>query len=149
MLFSAVKPLVDKILMKNDVLWFTGFFGSFMLFCFFSQPQYRGTRVLYHSLFAIFFCTTIVILMMKVNIRNSILDWFGEHIFSLFILQKLVFMIFTYLKWNTNYVFFIIISFLATMFLCVIFDEAMAKLDSFLFKKRVKKSKEEKKELSA
>lgn len=147
MLFSVVKPLVDKILMKHDVLWFTGLFGSFMLFYYFSQ--HRNDRILYHSLFAIFFCTTIVLLMMKVNIRNSILDWFGEHIFSFFILQKLPFMIFMYLKWNVNYVLFIIISFFATVFLCVIFDEAMAKLDSLLFKKRVKKSKAEKKEITA
>lgn len=137
MLFSVVKPLVDKIVMKNDVLWFTGFFGSLLLFFYFSQHRYD--RILTHSLFAIFFATTVVLLMMKINIRSSILDWFGEHIFSFFILQRIPFMIFMYLGLNKNYALFIILSFFATVFLSVIFDEAMAKLDSFLFKKRPKK----------
>ena len=137
MLFSVVKPIVDKILMKNDVLWFTGLFGSAMLFFYFSG--HRFDRIMAHTLFGIFFCTTIVVLMMKINIRSSILDWFGEHIFSFFILQRIPMMIFMYFKLNRNYALFVILSFFGTVFLSVLFDAAMDKLDSVLFKKRPKK----------
>jgi hypothetical protein len=77
--------------------------------------------------------------MMKINIRSSILDWFGEHIFSFFILQRIPMMIFMYFKLNRNYALFVILSFFGTVFLSVLFDAAMDKLDSVLFKKRPKK----------
>jgi hypothetical protein len=137
MVFSMIKPYVDKLLMKNDVLWFTGLFGSAMLFFYFSG--HRFDRIMAHTLFGIFFCTTIVVLMMKINIRSSILDWFGEHIFSFFILQRIPMMIFMYFKLNRNYALFVILSFFGTVFLSILFDAAMDKLDSVLFKKRPKK----------
>ena len=39
MFFSEIKPYIDKVFMKSDIIWFTGFFASIAIFAFFSQNR--------------------------------------------------------------------------------------------------------------
>ena len=133
MLFSMLKPYIDKVFMKNDILWFIGFSASVVLFAYFSQN--RDNRLLYYILFTFFALAVIVMFMMKVNISNSVLDWFGQHIFSFFILQRIPMILLREFGYNKNGYFFIIVSFFGTVFLSVIFDAFTDKLDSIIFKK--------------
>lgn len=134
MFFSMIKPYIDKILMKNDILWFIGFSASVVLFAYFSQN--RDNRLLYYILFTFFALAVIVLFMMKVNISNSVLDWFGQHIFSFFILQRIPMILLREFGYNKNGYFFIIVSFFGTVFLSVIFDAFTDKLDSIIFRNR-------------
>lgn len=137
MVFSLVKPYIDKLLMKNDLVWFTAFAVGILGFGFFSQN--RSQRFLYYELFVLFAVAVIVMFMMKVNIKSSILDWFGQHIFSFFILQRIPMLLLRHFGFAKEPYFFIIVSFFITVFLSVIFDAAMDKLDSVIFKPRKKK----------
>ncbi len=134
MIFSTVKPYCDKLIMKNDLVWFTAFFVSVLLFAYFSQN--RNQRFMYYVLFTFFALAVIVLFMMKVNIKSSVLDWFGQHIFSFFILQRIPMIILKAKGYDNDAYFFIIISFFATVFLAVLFDAFTDKLDSKLFKKK-------------
>lgn len=137
MVFSLVKPYVDKILMKNDLVWYTAFAVGVLGFGLFSQN--RNQRFIYYELFILFAVAVIVMFMMKVNIKSSILDWFGQHIFSFFILQRIPMLLLRHFGFAKEPYFFIIVSFFMTVFLSVIFDAAMNKLDSIIFKPRKKK----------
>lgn len=137
MVFSLAKPYIDKILMKNDLVWFTAFAVGVLGFAFFSQN--RNQRFLYYELFVLFAVAVIVMFMMKVNIKSSILDWFGQHIFSFFILQRIPMLLLKHYGFAKEPYFFIIVSFFMTIFLSVIFDAAIDKLDSIVFKPRKKK----------
>ena len=137
MVFSIIKPTLDKIVMKSDLIWYTVFSAVLVGFMYFYRIRYES--VSYHSLFAVLFMGVVVMLMMKINIRSTILDWFGEHIFSFFILQRIPMLILREFKLNGDPIVFILLSFFGTVFLSVVFDEAMAKLDSVIFKKRTKK----------
>lgn len=137
MVFSLIKPKFDKIVMKNDLVWYTVFTCAIAAFVYFYPIRFES--ITNHSLFAVIFMFAVVILMMKINIRSTILDWFGDHIFSFFILQRIPMLVLRELKLNVNPITFILGSFFATVFLSVVFDEAMAKLDSVIFKKRSKK----------
>lgn len=134
MFFSQLKPYIDKIFMKNDIVWFTGFSISVLLFAYFSQN--RSERFLYYILFTFFALAVIVLFMVKVNISSSVLDWFGQHIFSFFILQRIPMIILRELGYNKEEYFFIIVSFFGTVFLSVIFDAFTDKLDSIIFKNK-------------
>ncbi len=136
MFFSMLKPYIDKVFMKNDMFWFVGFSASVVLFAYFSQN--RDNRLLYYILFTFFALAVIVMFMMKVNISNSVLDWFGQHIFSFFILQRIPMILLRELGYNKNGYFFIIISFFATVFLSVVFDTFTDKLDTIIFNKKKK-----------
>lgn len=134
MVFSMLKPYFDKIFMKNDILWFFGFSASVLLFAYFSQN--RNQNFPYYVLFTFFALAVIVFFMMKVNIRSSVLDWFGQHIFSFFIMQRIPMIILTHFGYNKDVNFFIIVSFFGTVFLAVMFDAFTDKLDSIIFKNK-------------
>lgn len=150
MIFSLVKPYFDKILMKNDLIWFTGFTASVGLFAFFSRNRLGLVDLDNHrldiiedfvsyELFITFALVMLAIAMMKINIKSSILDWFGEHIFSFFILQRIPMLIVREFGLARNSYIFIILSFFGTVVMCMFYDEAMARLDKIVFKKREKK----------
>ena len=136
MMFSLVKPYIDKILMKNDIFWFSGFTLSVAGFAYFSQN--RNDSQIHYGLFILFALAVIVVGMMKINVKSSVLDWFGQHIFSFFILQRIPMLLARHLGYARNGIIFILITFFGTLFLSVIFDAAMDKLDSIVFKKRKK-----------
>ncbi|MGN1316146.1 MAG: acyltransferase family protein [Acutalibacteraceae bacterium] len=138
MVFSMLKPYFDKIFMKNDILWFFGFSASVLLFAYFSQN--RNENFPYYVLFTFFALAVIVFFMMKVNIRSSVLDWFGQHIFSFFILQRIPMIILKHFGYNKDVNFFIIVSFFGTVFLAVMFDAFTDKLDSMIFKNKIIKN---------
>ena len=134
MLFSELKPYIDKVLMKNDITWYTGFTLIGGLFIFFSHN--RDASLVHHSLFAILGALLVTVAFMKINVSSSILDWFGEHIFSFFILQRIPMALLKFAGVNKTPVAFIIFSFFSTDLLSMLFDTAMDKLDGKIFGKK-------------
>lgn len=134
MIFSLIKPYIDKVLMKNDLIWFTAFSVGIGVFAYFSLN--RNINLIYYVLFTLSALAVLVMFMMKANIKNSILDWFGQHIFSFFILQRIPMLIIRHLGFADRGYFFIITSFFGTILLSVLFDAATDKLDSIIFKKK-------------
>lgn len=110
--------------------------GIFTVFMYFSQNR----RETLNHLVLFYACIPLVItvLAMKLNIKSSILDWFGSHIFSFFMLQRIPMMLMYDLELVKNSYLFIALSFFATVVLSTIFDECMEKLDKVIFKKRIK-----------
>ena len=137
MIYSMVKPYVDKVFMKNDVVWFSALFVATYLFGYFALN--RSESFVHYELFICLAVAVIVLCMMKLCIKSTILDWFGEHIFSFFILQRIPMLLLKHFGYNKHGYIFIILSFFATIFLSVIYDEAMERLDKFIFRKRIKK----------
>lgn len=136
MLFSLLKPYIDKILMKNDIIWLIATSGAFVVCMYGSQN--RSEDVLYRILFMCTVPVVITLLMMKLQCRSSILDWFGNHIFSFFMLQRIPMLLLQYFNFDNEPYLFIGISFFATVLLATIFDETVGKLDKIIFKKKLK-----------
>lgn len=136
MVFSLIKPGFDKLVMKNDVVWHLSFALGFTGLAVFSTI--RRWNLFCYEMFIVFFAITLLILLMKINIKSTILDFFGEHIFSFFILQRIPMIILKYFDLHQNTVFYVVVSFFATVFLAVIFDFAIEKLDSRIFKQKQK-----------
>lgn len=136
MIFAVVKPFVDKILMKNDIIWTIAMCGIFTVFMYFAlnRRETLNHLILFYACFPL----VITVLAMKLNIKSSILDWFGNHIFSFFMLQRVPMMLMYDLELVKNSYLFIALSFFATVVLSTIFDECMGKLDKVIFKKRIK-----------
>lgn len=139
MLFSLVKPYFDKIFLKNDVIWVIGMGAVCGLFIFFGTK--RNISVIYYTLWAILFAVLVLFVTMKAKIQNSILDWFGHHVFSIYILQRLPMSTLQQFKFNETRPFaFLIISFVSTIVIAIIFDAAMEKIDSLIYnRKKVKR----------
>lgn len=136
MLFSLIKPYIDKFIMKNDIIWLLVTSGAFALCMYGSQN--RSEDVLFRILFMCTAPVVITLLMMKLQVRSSILDWFGNHIFSFFMLQRIPMLLLQHFNYNNEPYLFIGLSFFATVFLATVFDEFTNKLDKIIFKKKIK-----------
>lgn len=133
MLFSMLKPTIDKILMKNDAVWCVGVVAVVGAFTYFSQN--RKDSPIHHMLFSVLFAAFVTLLLMKVNIKSTVLDWFGSHIFSFFILQRIPMMLLRQIAPNCSTLVFVGCSFICTVAAATIFDNITDKLDGLIFKK--------------
>lgn len=134
MLFSMMKPYFDKYVMKNDMLWagtFTIFFGVFYYF-----STFRNASLIHYNLFSILAVILIMLFTMKVKITNNILNWFGSHVFSVFILQRIPMIILKEMGYTDHTYGFIITAFIITIFMSIVFDKIMNHLDSIIFCKK-------------
>lgn len=134
MIFSVVKPKIDKILMKNDVIWcivVVALAGGITVF-----SHIRNNLIIYYELLSVFFAMFITLLLMKVSIKSTVLDWFGSHIFSFFILQRIPMILLSKLAPNCSALVFIGCSFICTVAAATIFDAVTEKLDGLIFKNK-------------
>lgn len=136
MLYSQLKPIIDKIIMKNDILWIITTTAVFTVCMFGSQN--RDEHLLFRMLFMCSAPVFITLLMMKIQCRSSILDWFGNHIFSFFMLQRIPMRLLDYLGYDHSPYLFMCLTFFGTVVLATVVDEIIAKLDKVIFRKRVK-----------
>lgn len=134
MLFSLGKPLFEKVMAKNDVLTFTAFACLLTAYLFFDARRNAGIK--YYSLWAILFMLLIVTLTLKFSVGNHILRWFGTHVFSFYILQRIPFMILSHLGYQSSPLLFTAVSFFFTVALATLFDFATGKLDALLYSRQ-------------
>lgn len=136
MAFSLAKEKIDGILMKNDAFYFTGSACAVIAYCFFFMK--RGGGIEWYSMWGLMFMALLLIVCMKVKINNNILQWFGSHVFSVYILQRIPMIILSHFGFNSHRYAFIAVSFVLTVCLAYMFDVAMAKLDKVLFGEKQK-----------
>ncbi len=134
MIYSMLKPRIDRLLMKNDVVWGCAFTALIVLFMYFSENR---TETVYHRLTFLAIAPVLVsFFMMKVQISSTILDWFGRHIFSFFMLQRIPMLILKYHGYSKDPMFFIVASFFATVLISTVFDACIERLDRLIFRKK-------------
>lgn len=107
-----------EIFLKNNGHYLMSFLILAILFCIF---RLRAHQVLFcYEIMALIFSLLIVLITMKINIRSKVLKWFGDRLFTFYILQRLPMMI---LKSSSlsPYLYFIL-CFGITIILVIIFD---------------------------
>lgn len=134
MLFSLAKPKIDKWVMKSDAVWCISLAVVLAGFLCFGEIRYLS--IAYHNIFSILAVLLIMLITMKFKIGNPVLDFFGRHIFSIFILQRIPMIVLRHLG-MTNYKYlFIVLSLIITIGLALAFDTLIPKLDKIIYKKR-------------
>ena len=129
-----VSLLKDKLVIKNQVVWFSLFAVSLctliatrigLVPTFYGRTQ---TALVAFSLLLIF-------LSMRVKIESKALSWFGAQVFGIYILQRLPMNFGKYLHWNEQNIYlYFLFCFAVTLLLAVAFNKVTAWLDSKLFK---------------
>lgn len=130
MLYALLKPQIEKIVMKNDLIYSLTLMANFLiLVCLY---KYRNTGVEGHSLWSAAFVMLVVLLSMKIKLGNGFLSFLGSHVFGIYILQRIPMMILANMGYNKDIYSFLIMSFLITVPMTLIFDTLMSKLDKKL-----------------
>ncbi len=132
MFFSYYKDSIKKILFNNKTYYLL-LITLIILFLGTKQSQY--INIVLYSIVAILFVFLIVMITMKVNINNRYLKWLGDNLFYIYILQRIPMIILTKYGYVTNHGYrFILISFIVTIILSVIYKSVLDRVDKVLFK---------------
>ncbi len=139
MIFSLVREKAENLLTRHEAVYYTALGLCFLAYTFFYLKRKSGIE--FYSMWGILFMALVVLFTMKVQIGNGILEFFGSHVFSIYILQRLPMIILTKIGLAASHKYvFVALCFFATVTMAVLFDLATDKLDGVLFRKRIKKA---------
>ena len=130
--YSLLKKPIEKLVMHNDFIYtFTAMVVFFVYYTSFGFRWKYGIEG--YSIWAITFTLMVVLLTMKISFCNPVLSWFGNHVFSIYILQRIPMMILQYrgLAASHKYI-FLIMAIISTIFLAMVFDYFTGKLSNLI-----------------
>ncbi len=138
MWYSLLKKHIDAVVMKNDVIYMC--IGAVAVSVYYYVFLNRGKNVVWYSAWGILFMTLVLMLTMKLGIGNRILSWFGSHVFSIYILQRIPMAVLSSMGLNSSHKYaFVVISFFITAALAMVYDSAVGKLDELVYcRKKIK-----------
>ena len=120
----------DKIesFLKNDFRYISALTIIVCLYCWSFVKRWEYGIESY-TIWTAMFTALLLLITMKLSFKSNILDWFGEHIFSIYILQRIPMMILqqTGIHESHKYM-FLIMSLLLTMVLAMIFEIVIKKI---------------------
>jgi hypothetical protein len=140
MWYSYLKAPIEKLLMKNDVIFYI--FAALMTGMYLAAHKYRGAYGMWsYAVWAAVFTASCVMFTMKFSINSTFLNWLGQHVFSIYILQRLPMIVFKHIGFASHHKYmFVIASFAVTVAISLAFDYFTGKLNSKLFGKRKEKA---------
>ena len=87
-LYSEFREEIERLVMKNDVTYFMTLLIAVVSYLI--TYRYRNSfGIEGYTAWAVCFISLVILATMKIRIYNSILEWFGKHVFSIYILQRL------------------------------------------------------------
>lgn len=133
--WSLLKNVIEKVVMKNDIIYLI----TVMLVVGVYVPSYLHRYrdgIEAYTMWALAFTVLMVLMTMKISFFNPILSWFGKHVFSIYILQRLPMQLFDHFGCSQSHKYlFIICSFVVTVVIAVIFDKITGIISKKLFGK--------------
>lgn len=127
--FGYYQKRIESFL-KNNKSYLISFFILAILFCLF---RLRAHQILFcYEIMALVFTLLIVLITIKVNIRSKVLKWFGDRLFTFYILQRLPMIILKSSSLSPSLYF--ILCFGITIVLVIIFDYLFKRI--FTLKKK-------------
>ena len=133
MLYSYFKEPIEKFFKKNDIIYYisTGVVLCAFLLTMIKNPQWALViRIIRTLIFALL----MVLITFKVKIGNRVLTFFGRHVFSVYILQRIPFALFGQIDAvSSNRYLWFFLSLGLTVGAAVLFDKAMGAFDKLVF----------------
>lgn len=91
-LYSYWKDSIDGFVMRNEIYYLI-VAGLVLIAYVISYKKRWDYGIESYTVWAVFFIAVILVIAMKVKLKSPVLHWFGEHVFSIYILQRLPMMV--------------------------------------------------------
>lgn len=131
--YSYFKDKIEKLLFKNDIVYAVAVAAVLAVYVVFFRKRWDGIE--YYTVWAVCFTLLAVLFTMKISINSTVLKWFGEHVFSIYILQRLPMIVFSSMDFFKGHKYlFLVASYMATIVIAMIFDAATGKLANLIWK---------------
>ena len=119
--YSLLKKYFDKIIMKNDILYY-GLF-SFTTLVYYYYYSYKIKSILIVSITNALFSLIVVFISMKIRFNNEFLKLLNSHSYSIYLLQRAVMLFISEKKYfESNEFIRFFFEFLTIIFISILFD---------------------------
>lgn len=120
--YSIFKDQIEKVFMHSNVTYLLFLVIGVALYTFSSD---RNNNSIYdYSLWAGAFCLIVLLLTMKIRFSSTFLEFLGQHIFPIYMLQRIPMIIMDHIGFSTAHEYlFVVISFLATLLMITPFEK--------------------------
>ena len=127
MFYSENRERIESIVLKNSLIYSLAIVAALGVY-FFTLVRRENTLLMY-TIWGLAFMTLMVLFTMKTEIYNPVLEWLGQHVFSIYILQRLPMLLLNEMGYIGRHKYIcLVISIAATIPLAVIFDSLTDKL---------------------
>lgn len=138
--YSYFKERIEAFVMKNGIVYHIALIAVFALFML---THFNKLPITVYIIWTVLFTLLVVLITMKLKIGNKVLYWLGNHVFSIYIFQRLPMSVFVRFEniASNRYLFFIL-SFVVTAIIAELFDRGVAALDKVIFDRKKKPAKQ-------
>lgn len=134
MWYSVGKDKIENFVRKKPI----NYFGLLILCCaVFIVSHLLRSNIICYEISQVALCAVIVAATMKIDINNKILEFFGKHLFEIYILMRIPMIVLLHFDIDNVYV-FVSVSFAVTLLLAVLLKKVFTFSDRFLFAKNKK-----------
>ena len=135
--YSYFKDIVEKILMKNDIIYSCAALALFAVYLYSYKKRWSGIEM--YTIWGICFTLITVLFTMKISINSVVLKWFGKNIFGIYILQRIPMNYLSTLDMFQRHKYlFLIVSYAITIVMTIIFNYVTGKLSALIWKPKKK-----------
>lgn len=133
MWYAIAKERIDKALLPNFGKWLVCTAAAIAVFIALRQLRFdmNGSRIVF-IFEALAFAMVIVFVSMRMSVNNSVLRWFGNHVFSVYILQRIPMIVLSFFGMNDKPFLFSAACFAITIVIAELYDRMTDKLDVML-----------------
>ena len=136
--FSLFREQIEKVVLRNDVIY-AGICAVMVAIYIRSFNHRWDNGIEGYTIWAVAFVIVVLLFTAKVSFTSPVLNWLGNHVFSMYILQRIPMMIFNYLGYLDRYPYAVLVlSILVTVFISLIFDYCTGKLTKLYLGKLLK-----------
>lgn len=129
MCFALLRPRLDRLVFQSTPRTAAAFVGA--LGCFSALHFLRGKGFVFYELWAAAFLACLVLVMTRVAFGNRLLAFFGRHVFSIFMLQRIPMLVFSRFGLQQHRYVFVLLCFFVTLLLAAAFDRVLSLLPLF------------------
>lgn len=136
--YSLIKKYFDKIIMKNDILFYG--FLSFTILIYYYFYIYEIKTIFIVSIINAIFSLIVVFITMKIRFDNEFLKLLNSHSYSIYLLQRAVMIYISKKKYfESNEFIRFFFEFSTIIFISILFDNSTSFIDK-MFKKDLQKT---------
>lgn len=127
--YALLQKPIETILMRNDYLYALMCAILAAVYAVSFLHRWSGGIVCY-TVWAVAFTLTVVCLTAKISFHGQVLAWFGEHVFSVYILQRIPMIILSEVGLAPGHKYmFMVLCMAVTILLATVFDYFMSRVD--------------------
>lgn len=126
--YALLKEKIERIVMKSDYTYALALVLTIVIYIVSFQNRSKY-GIEGYSVWIIAFTVLVTLITMKVSFSNPLLIWLGNHVFSIYILQRIPMIVFKHYGWiNVHQCACLVLTLVVTALMAMVFDYITAKL---------------------